>query len=172
MTQITGPLSPQLADKGYRISSDRRDIDLDTVHRFLCDEAYWSQGIGRKIVAKGISNSMCFSVLHRLDSDAKEMLVTKAVARESQVGFARVITDRASFAYLADVFVLPAHRGQGLSTWLIDTIIAHPDLQGLRRWMLATRDAHALYARVGFEPLKTPERFMVIHDPDVYKRGA
>jgi GNAT superfamily N-acetyltransferase len=89
-----------------------------------------------------------------------------------QVGFARVVTDGATFAYLADVFVVPAERGRGLGKWLMSVIVAHPDLQDLRRWLLATRDAHALYAGFGFTPLKVPERFMERHDPEVYERIA
>jgi GNAT superfamily N-acetyltransferase len=86
------------------------------------------------------------------------------------VGFARIISDRATFAYLADVFILPSHRGRGLSLWLMECIVSHPDLQGLRRWMLATQDAHRLYAKFGFTPLKSPESWMEIHRPDVYAR--
>jgi GNAT superfamily N-acetyltransferase len=137
----------------FQISTDPARIDLRAVHEFLTN-SYWARGIPLETVQRSIENSLCFGIYHG----------------DRQIGFARVITDRATFAYLADVFVLPDYRGHGLSKWLMECIIAHPDLQGLRRWMLATQDAHELYAQYGFSPLKAPERWMEIHRPDVYKK--
>jgi GNAT superfamily N-acetyltransferase len=135
-----------------RISTEYADIDFDVVHRFLSTQAYWCPGIPREVVERAAANSLCFSAL--LDG--------------RQVGYARVLGDRATFAYLADVFVLPEHRGQGISKRLMDTIMAHPELQKLRRFMLATSDAHALYAQYGFEPVARPDRFMERYKPDAY----
>jgi GNAT superfamily N-acetyltransferase len=132
---------------GYEISTDRARLDLDAIHRFLSEDAYWSPGVEREVVERALANSLCFG-LHAPDG--------------AQAGFARAVTDRATFAYLGDVFVLPAHRGRGLGVWLVQTVLAHPDLQGLRRIELATADAHELYARFGFEPLHGVERFLAI----------
>lgn len=139
----------------FVISTDRSRVDVEAVHRFLSTDSYWSPGIPLEVVRRALEHSLPFGVYR-----GREL-----------VGFARVTTDFASFAYLADVFVLESARGQGLGKWLVETIMAHPDLQGLRRWMLATRDAHGLYAQHGFTPLKAPEKFMERHDPDVYRRG-
>jgi GNAT superfamily N-acetyltransferase len=136
----------------FEISTDPARIDLRAVHEFLTN-SYWARGIPLETVQRSIENSLCFGIYQG----------------NRQIGFARVVTDRATFAYLADVFVLPDYRGRGLSRWLMECIIAHPDLQGLRRWMLATQDAHGLYRQFGFSPLKAPERWMEIHRPDVYK---
>lgn len=138
----------------YEVSTDPARLDLDVIHGFL-RTSYWAAGIPRETVRRSVEHSLCFGVHHDT---------------EGQVGFARIISDRATFAYLADVFVLDAHRGRGLSLWLMETITRHPALQGLRRWTLATRDAHGVYARFGFTPLATPERFMERTDPDVYRR--
>jgi len=135
----------------YELSDDPARLDVDAIHAFLAG-AYWSVGIPRETVARALANSLAFALYHR----------------GTTIGFARFVTDRATFAYLADVFVLPDHRGQGLATWLVGTALTHPDLAGLRRLLLATRDKHELYARFGFAPLARPERFMEIHDPDVY----
>jgi len=135
-----------------RISTDPADIDFDVVHGFLSTQAYWCPGIPREVVERAAANSLCFSAL--LDG--------------RQVGFARVIGDRATFAYLADVFVLPEFRGQGISKALMAAVDAHPGLQKLRRFMLATSDAHGLYAQHGFVPLSRPERFMERYTPDAY----
>ena len=144
----------------YLISEDPSKLDLDLIHKFLSEDSYWARGIPREVVARSIANSLCFGAYAlgnaNPDSDWR------------QVGFARVSTDRATFAYLADVFVLPEHRGKGLSKRLMEAVLAHPDLQGLRRWMLATADAHELYRRFGFAELSHPDRFMQRHDPDVY----
>ncbi|HXJ22326.1 MAG TPA: GNAT family N-acetyltransferase [Polyangia bacterium] len=137
----------------FVITTDPDRLDLETVWAWL-REAYWSAGIPRETVARAFGNAIPFSILEG----------------DRQVGCARVVTDRATFAYLADVFIAPTHRGRGLSVWLMETIRQHPDLQGLRRWMLGTRDAHGVYAKVGFRPLAHPEIFMEIHAPDVYRR--
>jgi GNAT superfamily N-acetyltransferase len=143
----------------YLISTNPAWFDLDVIHHFLSEHSYWARGIPRDVVARSIANSLCFAVY------------TSAAAPDPdrrQVGFARVTTDRATFAYLADLFILPQHRGRGLSKRLMEEILAHPDLQGLRRWMLATADAHELYRKFGFAPLAHPERFMQRHNPAVY----
>jgi GNAT superfamily N-acetyltransferase len=141
----------ELRAGGFLFSTDKRRLDLDVIHAFL-SECYWSKGIPRSIVARAIRNSLCFAVYHR----------------NRQVGFARVISDYATYAYIADVFILEPYRGKGLSKRLMQFILKHPDLQGLRRWSLVTRDAHGLYAKSGFTPLKSPERHMEIHNPNVY----
>ena len=135
-----------------RIGTDFADVDLDVVHGFLSRDAYWCRGITRERVERAARHSLCFSAL--LDG--------------AQVGFARVVTDRATFGYLADVFVLPAHRGQGISQAMMASILAHPELQGLRRFLLATSDAHGLYAKYDFQPLTRPERFMERYRPDAH----
>jgi len=137
----------------FTVSTDRNRIDLDVVHGFLT-ECYWAQGIPRDVVARSIENSLCFG----LYTEGK------------QVGFARVITDYATFAYIGDVFVLESLRGRGLGKWLMECIMQHPRLQGLRRWSLVTRDAHGLYSQLGFEPLKKPQNYMELHNPDVYRQ--
>ncbi|MFY2763800.1 GNAT family N-acetyltransferase [Arenimonas sp. MALMAid1274] len=137
---------------GLRISADRADVDFEVVHGFLSREAYWCPGIPRETVERAAANSLCFSAL--LDG--------------RQVGFARVVTDGATFGYLADVFVLPPHRGQGISRALMDAVMAHPDLQKLRRFLLATSDAHGLYAQYGFTAVARPDRFMERYRPDAY----
>jgi GNAT superfamily N-acetyltransferase len=148
-------------DTEYLISTESAWLDLELIHRFLSEHSYWARGIPRDVVARSIANSLCFGV-YALGNDAPN-------PPRPQVGFARVATDRATFAYLADVFVLPEHRGHGLSKRLMEAVLAHPDLQGLRRWMLATADAHDLYRRYGFTALAKPDNFMQRHNPDVYK---
>lgn len=138
----------------YVISTDQARMDISVIHGFLI-QAYWCEGIPESTVRRAIENSLCFGVF----------------CSDQQVGFARVVTDRATYAYLADVFVLEDFRGRGLAKWLMETIDAHPDLQGLRRWMLATRDAHELYRKYGFTSLAVPERFMERHDANVYRRA-
>jgi GNAT superfamily N-acetyltransferase len=137
----------------FLISTDRSKLDLDAIHRFLT-RSYWAAGIPRATIARAIENSLCFGVY-----DGR-----------IQIGFARVISDFATFAYVADVYIDEHYRERGLGKELMASIIAHPDLQGLRRWNLATRDAHGLYARFGFTPLENPERMMEIADPEVYLR--
>ena len=139
----------------YEVSTDPARIDVLMVHEVLTS-SYWAKGIPLETVQESIENSISFGVYHG----------------QQLVGFARVISDRATFAYLADVFILPSHRGRGLSRWLMECIVSHPDLQGLRGWMLATQDAHGLYAKFGFTPLKSPESWMEIHRPDVYARSG
>jgi GNAT superfamily N-acetyltransferase len=135
----------------YVISDDKRRLDVPLIHAFLV-QSYWSPGIPISVVERAIAGSMCFGVYTGKD----------------QVGFARVITDQATFAYLADVFVLEAHRGKGLATRLMQLIESHPELQGLRRRMLATRDAHSLYKKFGYTPLSAPERIMEKFDVNAY----
>jgi GNAT superfamily N-acetyltransferase len=135
----------------YEITCDKSRLDIAGIHSFLA-QSYWSPGVPRAIVERAIANSLCFGVFHE----------------GKQIGFARVITDKATFAHLADVYVLPDHRGRGLSLRLMEQVIQHPDLQGLRRMLLATRDAHSLYEKFGFKPLGAPGRMMEIHNPDVY----
>jgi N-acetylglutamate synthase-like GNAT family acetyltransferase len=129
------------------VTTDKSRFDLDTIHRFLSHDAYWSLGIPRERVEQAIANSLCFAVF---DDDGR------------QAGFARVITDYVSVAYLADVFVLPSHRGRGLSKLMMQAVREHPDLQQIRRWLLVTRDAHGLYQQYGFRALSRPERLMEI----------
>jgi N-acetylglutamate synthase-like GNAT family acetyltransferase len=142
---------PLLAD--YEISTDPDRLDIEVIHRFLAEDSYWSRGIPRSIVVRAIANSLCFGVYHR----------------GGQVGFARIVTDRSTFALLADVFILEPHRGKGLSKWLMRCVVEHQDLQGLRRLLLLTSDAHGLYSQFGFEPLGNPSRFMEVLRPDVYR---
>ena len=147
----------------YVISTDQARLDFDVIHDYLT-QSYWSPGIPRATVERAARNSMAFGVYYvPAAGDARS-------DNWEQVGFGRVITDRTTFAYLADVFVLEAHRGRGLGVWLVETISAHPELQGLRRWVLATRDAHGLYARFGFTPVKEPARWMERVDREVYGR--
>jgi GNAT superfamily N-acetyltransferase len=137
----------------YEITCDKSRLDIGAIHGFLT-QSYWSPGIPRAVVERAIDNSLCFGVFYE----------------GKQIGFARAITDKATFAYLADVYVLPEHRGKGVSLRVLENIIRHPDLRGLRRMLLATRDAHSLYEKFGFKPLAAPERIMEIHNPDVYGR--
>src|SRR5687767_778876 len=129
----------------YEISTDPARLDLVLTHSFLSEEAYWSPGVPRDIVERAFGNSIVFGIYKG----------------GAQVGLARVVSDKATFAWICDVFVLAGHRGQGLGKWLMECAISHPDLQGLRRWMLATRDAHGLYEQYGFTPLEDPSRFMI-----------
>jgi GNAT superfamily N-acetyltransferase len=150
--------NPSVQEREYRkgkftVSTDRKLIDLDVVHGFLT-ECYWAQGIARDIVARSIENSLCFGVY----------------AEGKRVGFARVISDYATYAYVGDVFVLQSFRGRGLGKWMMECVMQHPRLQGLRRWSLVTSDAHGLYAQFGFEPLKKPQNYMELHRPHVYTR--
>jgi GNAT superfamily N-acetyltransferase len=135
----------------YEISTERSRLDVALIHDFLAS-SYWAHGIPRGVVEKSIDNSLCFG----------------AYCGGEQVAFARVVTDYATFGYLADVFVVPGHRGRGVAKMIVRNIVAHPDLKGLRRLLLATRDAHGLYAQFGFEPVAKPEHLMSIHKPDIY----
>ena len=137
----------------FYISTEKEKLDIDLIHSFLT-HSYWAEGISKEVIKRSIDGALCFGVYDR----------------EKQVGFARMITDKATFAYLADVFIIEEYRGHGLSKWLMEVIMSHPDLQGLRRMILATRDAHRLYAQFGFTQLTNVDRWMQIHDPDIYKR--
>ncbi|HVR53056.1 MAG TPA: GNAT family N-acetyltransferase [Pseudorhodoferax sp.] len=138
----------------YTITTDKRRLDLSAIHAFL-SQAYWSPGVPLDVVEKAVENSLAFGVL----------------LGQEQVGFARVVTDKATFAYLADVYVLDAHRGKGLSKRLLEEIQAHEDLQGLRRFLLATKDAHGLYAQFGFQELANPSRMMEKLNPNAYRQS-
>jgi GNAT superfamily N-acetyltransferase len=141
----------------FVISDDTARVDRDLVHRFLRDDSYWSREAPRDVVDRSIEHSLNLGLY---DGD-------------DQVGFARVVTDRSTFAFLADVFVLPTHRGRGLGVWLCATVLEHPDLAGVRRILLGTDDAHGLYAGLGFTPLEQTGRFMDIFRPapEIYRRG-
>jgi GNAT superfamily N-acetyltransferase len=141
-----------------RISFDPADLDVELIHAFLSG-AYWSVGIPRHTVEQAIKGSLCIGA-YAPDEEGKD----------EQIGFARIISDRATFAYLADVFVLPAHRGNGVARAMLEALHAHPELQGLRRWALFTRDMQPLYAKLGWEQYPYPERLMVRDDPDIYTR--
>ncbi|RVU00897.1 N-acetyltransferase [Mucilaginibacter limnophilus] len=135
--------------KGYTISTDKSLLDFDVIYNYLSTESYWAKGMPADKLKTAIENSICFGIYQH----------------NKLAGFARVVTDKATFAYLCDVFILDAHRRQGLSKWLVQTIIGHPELQGLRRWALATADAHGLYRQFGFTELTNPERWMGIYQP-------
>ncbi len=137
----------------FLISTSRERLSLDVVHSFLTS-CYWAEGISREVVARSIEHSLCFGIYE---------------GSGAQVGFARVVSDFATVAYLGDVFVLESHRGRGLSKWLMECIVQHPALQNLRRWILLTRDAHGLYSQFGFTPVKAPDRYMELHQPHVYE---
>lgn len=138
----------------FTISTDKARLDLDSIHAWL-SSTYWAEGIPRETVERSLQHSLVFGIY----------------TGQKQVGLARVVSDFATFAYLGDVFIDEQYRGQSLGKWLIETIISHPDLQGLRNWHLATRDAHGLYEQFGFKTLDDPKRIMRRHDPDVYKRA-
>ena len=140
----------------YSVSTDPQRLELAVVHGFLSN-SYWSQGLPLDVLKRAIAGSLCFGLYQG----------------NTQVGFARVITDKATFAYLCDVFVLDSHRGKGLGRWIMEAVSSHPELQGLRRFVLVTRDAHGLYEKFGFRPLARPAGYMELHRPDVYSiRGA
>lgn len=144
-------------EKGdYTISNNNNRLQIEVIHSFLSTQSYWAEGIPLPVVQKSIDNSLCFGIYYR----------------EVQVGFARLITDKATFAYLADVFIVPLHRGKGLSKWLMEYIHHYPEVQGLRRWMLATKDAHNLYSQFGWGKLteETADKIMLKLSPDIYKK--
>lgn len=136
----------------FSISTDKSKLDIDAIHDFLSTKAYWSVNVPRARVKTAIENSLCFGVYKH----------------GKQVGFARVITDFAAIAYLGDVYILEEHRGHGLSKWLIQTIMSHPDLQGLRRWILLTKDAHGLYRQFGWTDIADPSKWMEVHNKNAY----
>jgi GNAT superfamily N-acetyltransferase len=144
-----------LEREGYLISTDPARFDLDAIHAYLI-RAYWSEGIPRQTMERAIANSLCFALLHG----------------KNQIGFARVVTDSATYAYLCDVYVLEDHRGKGLAKWLMEFVMGHPVLQGLRRFSLATRDAHGLYRQFGFREVSKPESQMEILQLDIYHSSA
>ena len=137
----------------YTISTDPDRLDFDAVHTFLAHESYWARGMERDVLTRAIDHSLCFGVY----------------CPDGQIGFARVISDYATYAYLNDVYILAPHRGQGLASWLLESLLEHPDLQGLHRIMLTTKDAQAFYGRFGFTPLVIPERHMERLAPDLYQ---
>ena len=136
----------------YRISTDKAELDVEAIRAFLA-ESYWARGIPPHLVEKSIQHSLCFGLYEE----------------NKQIGFARVITDYATFGYLGDVYLLESARGLGLGKWLMECVMGHPDLQGFRRWNLATRDAHGLYARYGFRPLENPQNYMEITVQNPYQ---
>lgn len=140
---------------GFSVSDETARLDVERVYSWISG-SYWATGIPRDVFERSVAGAMCFGIY---------------APDGAQAGFARVMTDRATFGYLGDVFVVPELRGRGLSKFLLDTIFAHPELQGFRRWSLATRDAHALYARYGFTPLAEPARYMERADPHIYARA-
>lgn len=132
-------------EDNFSVSTDRDKLDIDMIHTYLSNQAYWSKGRSRSVVEKSVANSLCFGLYH---------------TSGQQVGFARVVTDYAVFAWLMDVFIIDDYRGRGLGKQLITAVISHPELQNLQRWGLLTADAHALYQQYGFSPIASPEWFM------------
>ena len=147
------PTSDSQHPAGFTISTDPSRLDITAIHQYLAEESYWAKSMPRPLLEKAIANSLCFGLY---------------APNGQQAGFARVVTDYATFAWLCDVFVLPAYRGQGLSKWLMQVVWAQAELQGLRRRMLATLDAHSLYTQFGFAPLAAPDRFLEIRLPNPY----
>lgn len=140
-----------IAKDNYLISTDKSKIDIDFVHSFL-SQSYWSPGIGIDVVKKALDGSLCFGMYD---------MNKQHTHSRGQIGYARMITDKATFAYLADVFIDKTYQGRGLGKWLVATILEHPDLRGLRRILLATKDAHKLYEQCGFLSINNPDRYMV-----------
>jgi len=138
----------------FTISDEKNLLNKDYIHDFLSNKSYWAENIPEEIVRRSIEGSCCFGIYHN----------------EKQVGFARVITDKATFGYLADVFIDEAYRRRGLAHWLMEVVMSHPELQGFRGWMLTTRDAHSLYAKFGFAPLENSQRVMRRSNLDVYAK--
>jgi len=146
-------MTAQWSRRDYCISTDKDRLDMDLIYNFLTT-SYWATGRPVEVIERSIANSLAFGIYYH----------------QRQVGFARVITDYATFAWVADVFDLDEFRGQGLGKWLMEVIISHPELQGFRRWVLATKDAHELYRKYGFQELKQPVRWMERHDPKTIER--
>jgi GNAT superfamily N-acetyltransferase len=158
MLDLTSPTSGAIAEQRrgeFLVSTDPRRLDLHVVHDFLTN-CYWAKGIPLEVVERSVKHALCFGIYD---------------GSGAQVGFARVVSDFSTVAYLGDVFVLESHRGHGLGKWMMECIMQHPALEGMRRWILVTRDAHGLYQQFGFTPLKSAERFMELHRPDVYEIG-
>lgn len=146
-------MEPLTVSKGeYTITTDKSKLDLTAIHEFLSNHSHWSRNIPFETVKISIEHSLNFGLFHR----------------EAQIGYAKVISDFATIAYLGDVYVLPGYRGKGLSKWLMQQVMSHPSLQGLRRWILLTADAHGLYKQYGWKEPKNPERYMELHNPNVY----
>ena len=145
---------PSYHKDDFTVVTDPSKLDVVAIHRYLT-RAYWSEGIPQHIVEKALANSLCFGLFQGTQ----------------QIGLARVVTDRATYAYLCDVYVLEEFRGKGLGVWLVECVTSHPDLQGLRRFSLATRDAHGLYEKFGFAALKKPQSLMEIVHHDIYLRS-
>ncbi|HET6767357.1 MAG TPA: GNAT family N-acetyltransferase [Chitinophagaceae bacterium] len=141
-----------VAKNQFTITTEKEKFDVDFIHSFLT-RSYWAEGISKEVIERSIEGALSFGLFED----------------ERQIGFARMITDKATFAYLADVFIIEEYRGCGLSKWLMEVIMSHPSLQGLRRIMLATKDAHGLYKKFGFTALNNVDRWMQIHDPNIYK---
>lgn len=137
----------------FLLSTDKAKLDINLIHNYLCNHSYWAAGISFDTVKRSIENSVCFGIYEG----------------QKQIGFARVITDKATIAYLGDVFILQPYRGDGLAKWLMESVLKHPELQGFRRWLLLTKDAHGLYKQHGFTEIHDPEKFLEIWNPDVYK---
>ncbi|HQF29161.1 MAG TPA: GNAT family N-acetyltransferase [Bacteroidia bacterium] len=150
------PIIINLSKEEYTITSDPDKFDYDAIFNFLSVQSHWSKGISMDLIKKSIANSTTFAVFHH----------------QRQVGMARIITDYATIVYLGDVFIDPEYRGKGLSKWLMEVITSIPELQGMRRWFLTTKDAHSLYEKTGFKAPLYPERFMEIFNPDVYKKDS
>jgi GNAT superfamily N-acetyltransferase len=148
---MTGAQEREWQRGEYTISTDNKRLDIRRIHDFVSNQSYWAQGRPIETVQRALDNSLNFGLYKN----------------NQLIGFARVVTDYATFAWIADVFVLSEHRGQGLSKWIMEVILSHPELQGFRRWVLATKDAHSLYARFGFIPLHRPERWMERPDPNM-----
>jgi len=140
----------------FIISDEKNKLQSEYIHDYLSNKSYWAKNIPLETVKKSIDGSICFGMYDD----------------EKQIGFARVVTDKATFGYLADVFIDENYRGKGLSKWLMEVIMIYPELQGLRRWMLGTKDAHSLYEKFGFEPLENPKRVMHIYNADIYKKQS
>lgn len=136
----------------FCISTDKTKLDIDSIHEFLSTKAYWSKNIPKNTVERSIQHSLCFGVYDE----------------GKQIGFARVITDFSAIAYLGDVYILEEYRGRSLSKWLVETIMSHPELQGLRRWILLTSDAHELYRKFGWKDIADPSKWMEVHNKNVY----
>ncbi len=138
----------------YCISTNRAKLDVNAIHNFLSTQSYWCQNIPVETVIKSIDNSLNFGLYYE----------------DQQIGFARIISDFSTMAYLADVYVLPEHRGKGLSKWMMQIIMSHPELHGLRRWMLLTADAHGLYKQFGWKEIANPDRYMELHNKNIYQK--
>lgn len=149
---IDRPEPMEWTQSTYTVTTNSKALQLEMIHGFLT-QSYWAQGISKSVVEQALKHSLNFGLF----------------AGNEQIGFARMITDYTTFGYLADVFVLEAHRGKGLAKWLLSCIKSHPELQSLRRWSLVTADGHGLYEKFGFHPLAYPDRFMEIHNPNIYK---